>query len=400
MKFLKVIVFVMVGHVLLIGALMLQPGCNAIDQQWAEYRLEQQRVNVPNEVLAQEQGLPPDSEEVVDPSLNAGLGVSPNRVRSTPTRPPETAAPAPAGLETEPSEPLFNPGISGGINAPMEPSSPTSGYVPYTVQRGDTLWGLSKEYSVPFATLLEANGMTRDTQLSVGQEILVPSGYDELGIVADTQTEMVAAEGTSIYTVGRGDTLSEIAARSGTSVSRIKSLNNMGSDTIRVGQKLIVPGEIAVVEEETIIETVDFNPSDYTAVHVVDSGETPSGIALRYGMTTTELLAVNGISDARLLRAGSELKVKPAAVGSKSSGGGSAAAAILPPREEDPAGMGGIEEINNPVDEPVAPAIVPREVTPVEPDADLDEEGFGAEIFEDFEGIEEVPVDRRSSDEG
>ncbi len=400
MKFFKVISLVVIGHVLLIGSFLLSPGCQSIDRQWAEYRKEKQMVQVPREVLAQEQGLPPDSEEI-DPSLNAGIGGSATqraKVRATPTRPAGGPSPVVGPGATEPSEPLFNSGLSGGINAPVESSSPTSGYIPYTVQRGDTLWGLSKEYGVPFATLIEANGMTRDSELTVGQEILVPSGYDEVSASVTVVDEPVPVEGTTIYTVRRGDTISEIAARSGTSVSRIKNLNNMTGDRIRIGQKLIVPGEITVVEEETVLEIDDFDSSDYTAVHVVDRGETPSGIANRYGMSTTELLAVNGISNPRLLRAGTELKVKPAAAGSKSSGS-SPGADILPPLEERESVEESVVEETT-VDEPVAPPIVPREPTLVDPEPIEDEEGFGAEIFEDFEGFEEVPVDRRSSDEG
>lgn len=43
------------------------------------------------------------------------------------------------------------------------------------------------------------------------------------------------------YLVARGDTLSEIALRYNTSVSRILSYNKMSSSTIRVGQELLIP---------------------------------------------------------------------------------------------------------------------------------------------------------------
>jgi N-acetylmuramoyl-L-alanine amidase len=43
------------------------------------------------------------------------------------------------------------------------------------------------------------------------------------------------------YTIARGDTLSEIAQRYNTSVTNILSYNKMGSSTIKVGQKIIIP---------------------------------------------------------------------------------------------------------------------------------------------------------------
>jgi LysM repeat protein len=44
-----------------------------------------------------------------------------------------------------------------------------------------------------------------------------------------------------IYEVAKGDTLSGIATAAGVSVADIKTMNNLSSDTIRVGQKLKIP---------------------------------------------------------------------------------------------------------------------------------------------------------------
>ena len=49
----------------------------------------------------------------------------------------------------------------------------------------------------------------------------------------------------------------------------------------------------------------------YDAVtHVVQSGETPSGIAKLYGITTSKLMSDNGIKDARSLKVGQSLKIQ------------------------------------------------------------------------------------------
>ena len=53
-----------------------------------------------------------------------------------------------------------------------------------------------------------------------------------------------AAFGSMSYVVKRGDTLSGIAKRHGTSVSKIKRLNNLKSDLIKIGQKLALPDPI------------------------------------------------------------------------------------------------------------------------------------------------------------
>jgi len=43
------------------------------------------------------------------------------------------------------------------------------------------------------------------------------------------------------YVIARGDTLSEIAQRHKTSVSKILRYNNLSSSSIRVGQKISIP---------------------------------------------------------------------------------------------------------------------------------------------------------------
>jgi N-acetylmuramoyl-L-alanine amidase len=56
-------------------------------------------------------------------------------------------------------------------------------------------------------------------------------------------TSLAANKGKRVrsYTIARGDTLSEIAQRYNTSVTNILSYNKMGSSTIKVGQKIIIP---------------------------------------------------------------------------------------------------------------------------------------------------------------
>ncbi len=85
---------------------------------------------------------------------------------------------------------------------------------------------------------------------SLGQEN--PSMWNNFGVwlkghgsLPNPQTEQTnppqPSATTSSYTVVSGDTLLAIAKRYITTVSSIKALNNLTSDTIYVGQKLIVP---------------------------------------------------------------------------------------------------------------------------------------------------------------
>lgn len=94
----------------------------------------------------------------------------------------------------------------------------------YTVQRGDTLYGIANRYGVSVDDIKRANNLSSN-MLSIGQVLTIP------GASTPNQT----------YTVQRGDTLYGIAMRYGTTVDRIKSLNNLNSNTLSIGQKLLIP---------------------------------------------------------------------------------------------------------------------------------------------------------------
>jgi len=55
---------------------------------------------------------------------------------------------------------------------PSRPSS--SAPKSHIVGKGDTLWGLSKKYSVPVDSIKQANGMTKDVLL-LGRTVVIPA---------------------------------------------------------------------------------------------------------------------------------------------------------------------------------------------------------------------------------
>lgn len=199
-----------------------------------------------------------------------------------------------------------------------------SGLESYTIKKGDSLWSLSKRYGVSVNELYAANGMDKNSVLRIGQQIQIPVD-GATATINPVTPEMYQPSGynqaTTSYTVKRGDNLSRIAQQYDTSVRAIKAANGKSSDVIRVGETLIIPVEGMSSSSSTSSSTSATQPtsaalSGPTQTHTVKSGEYPGKIARQYGMTTSELLAINGISDPRKLRVGQELTV---------SGSGSAA---------------------------------------------------------------------------
>lgn len=87
------------------------------------------------------------------------------------------------------------------------------------------------------------------------------------------------------YTVKRGDSLSEIAERFGTSSRELRQLNNLRSDTIQVGQQLTLPGGEPIRASE----------------HTIRRGETLSEIAELYRVSLSSLRRENNIRGDRIM---------------------------------------------------------------------------------------------------
>ena len=87
------------------------------------------------------------------------------------------------------------------------------------------------------------------------------------------------------HTVVRGDTLSHIARANNTTVANLKRWNNLSSDVIRVGQRLVVGGAQATP-----------TPVSNQRTHTVVRGDTLSHIAQRYNVTVRQLMTINNLS--------------------------------------------------------------------------------------------------------
>lgn len=95
----------------------------------------------------------------------------------------------------------------------------------YVVQRGDSLYSITRDYGVSVERLREENGLTTDV-LTIGQVLTIPS---------------VGNNTTNLYVVQRGDSLWSIANRFGVSINAIRMINNLTSDVLSIGQTLIIP---------------------------------------------------------------------------------------------------------------------------------------------------------------
>ena len=138
----------------------------------------------------------------------------------------------------------------------------------YTVQKGDSLWSISKKYGISVNELKEANNLSTSL-LSIGQKLVIPSKQ--------------STDSTNVYTVQKGDSLYKIANEFNTTVNKLIETNNLSTTNLSIGQKLVIPEN-------------NINNSTY----IVKKGDSLYKIANLFGTTVDELTKLNNLSTTNL----------------------------------------------------------------------------------------------------
>ena len=132
--------------------------------------------------------------------------------------------------------------------------------VSHQVQKGETLYSISRKYGISVGELCSANNISTSSVIKTGQNLKIPTK----NLSEKSTNEKV--EKTDTYIVKKGDTLYGIAKRFGVSVETLTIMNKMsGSKTIKVGQTLIVP--LATSDNSQVIANV----SDIEDLQLTDS---------------------------------------------------------------------------------------------------------------------------------
>ena len=160
-------------------------------------------------------------------------------------------------------------------------------FITYTVKTGDTLYGISNQFGVSVTELARLNNVKADT-IRVGQVLKIPTSS---GSNPNTMF---------MYTVKSGDSLYSIARKYNTTVSEIKDLNNLTTNTLNIGQILRIP-EMYTKEEEMVLP----NYINYT----VKKGDTIYSIARNNNISVDTLVSDNSLSNNNLT-IGQVLKIR------------------------------------------------------------------------------------------
>lgn len=146
---------------------------------------------------------------------------------------------------------------------------PVSGSNYYVVKKGDSLWSIARANGLTVDELKSLNNLSSNV-LHVGDTLLISS--------ADSTCD----DGNdNYYVVKSGDTLWSIARKYNLSVNELKALNNLSSNVLSVGQRLIVGKE---------------SSNDY----VVSAGDTLWAIARKFNVSVDDIKTLNNLSSNNL----------------------------------------------------------------------------------------------------
>lgn len=112
----------------------------------------------------------------------------------------------------------------------------------HTVEKGETLFSIARKHNISVDEIYRKNTTLNPKSIKVGQQIIV--GYDkskEGKVVYEVVEDMYThPSNNDQHYVKRGETLYSISRKHGLTVAKLKQLNNLTSNAIEIGQKLIL----------------------------------------------------------------------------------------------------------------------------------------------------------------
>ena len=165
------------------------------------------------------------------------------RVETQPLAAPQTnyrpqsvpASPAPQAK----ARPLNGPQTTAAINAN---DWSWDGGTAVTVQKGETVYSISRKHNVPAEIILRANNLQSASMIQPGQRLVIPRRRNGATPLQQT-TGPAMAPAANTHTVGNGETLFSLSRRYKVSPQQIASANNLTLSTqLRIGQQVRIPG--------------------------------------------------------------------------------------------------------------------------------------------------------------
>ncbi len=190
------------------------------------------------------------------------------------------------------------------------PPSERVSFMRHRVRSGESLGSIATHYGVSVDAIVRLNDIRNRNRIYVGTELVIPApgakgGDASTGSANQAQaTGSTAAEPRAItsHTVRTGENLAAIATRYGVTLADLQAWNDIGNpDQIKAGQRIRVGAG---------------TPTGSNAVtYTVKPGDTLSGIAAHFDVSSSDLRRWNDVSDPSRIDVGDKLTIHTNAVG-------------------------------------------------------------------------------------
>ena len=139
----------------------------------------------------------------------------------------------------------------------------------YIVKKGDSLYSIASKNNTTVNELKSLNNLSTNS-LSIGQLLKLPTNKQDNTV-----------DNSNIYTVKKGDSLYSISRKFNTTVDNIKRLNNLTSNQLSIGQRLVISNS---------------NDTTNQITYTVKKGDSLWVIANKYDTTVDEIKKTNNLS--------------------------------------------------------------------------------------------------------
>src|SRR5574344_2495158 len=184
--------------------------------------------------------------------------------------------------------------LTAQSSASKQGTKKSDGTIEYTVQKGDTLYGIARKFDVSVADICAANNITKTEVLKAGKKLIIPiiaKPSDSKSADSKTTDKKASEQKSSdtqsdsstkpkesgsdatdsderkydTYTVQKGDTFWHIAQINDMTVDELKKLNNLTEEsTLKTGQKLKIPATIVDTSKAQLPDLPSADPRTYT----------------------------------------------------------------------------------------------------------------------------------------
>jgi len=187
------------------------------------------------------------------------------------------------------------------------PAPPATATAKHKVVRGESASVIAEKYGMGLSDFLRLNGLSKNDVLKVGQTVEVTSHGSSAASPAPSRSEPA----TKTHKVASGESPWTIASKYNMDLGDLLAMNGLSKNAVlQAGQTLKVTGSGGASASA---------PAPAPArTHTVKSGESAWSIAQKYGVSTNDLLAWNGLSKSSVLKAGQELTVSGSSSGGTS----------------------------------------------------------------------------------